>query len=428
LFALWFLLATSYGLAAGADETASGDFGPAASAAPAPSLDQLVATALERSPSLAALRAKAAAAHEQAAPAGGFNDPMLEATGQESFMDPAAPKTSKATLELSQQFPFPGKRGARRDAVDADAKRQAAEIRLAERRLIADVRAVYGKLYAVDREQQYLIAGEELMRLLAAAASARYQVGQGEQEALLKAQLAVSRLSERRTTLAAERAALVADLNRLLDQPGDQPLGAVGALPEVAAPPPANIPPENAAQTAVKRAGVAAAELKLEAARQEVYPDFLVGLGGGYELNQVNNQPMPMAMLRIGITLPIWQSSKQRPLIRAAEYERETARQEERDALATVRAAETRLRAEWDRDERLITLYREGIVPQSQAALEAARASYLTGRGDFSTVVEDFNLWLESRVELARREADRLGVWAELEALRTVADNQSPSP
>ena len=39
------------------------------------------------------------------------------------------------------------------------------------------------------------------------------------------------------------------------------------------------------------------------------------------------------------------------------------------------------------------------------------------GRGDFSTVVEDFNLWLEARVQLARREADRFAAWAGLEAL-----------
>ena len=57
------------------------------------------------------------------------------------------------------------------------------------------------------------------------------------------------------------------------------------------------------------------------------------------------------------------------------------------------------------------------IVPQSSATFDAARASYLAGRGDFSNLIEDFNLWLEARVQLARREADRYTAWAGLEAL-----------
>jgi hypothetical protein len=69
--------------------------------------------------------------------------------------------------------------------------------------------------------------------------------------------------------------------------------------------------------------------------------------------------------------------------------------------------------------------YREAIVPQTSAAVDAARSSYLTGRGDFSTVIEDFELWIEARVELARRQADRYTVWAELQALAVETETES---
>jgi outer membrane protein TolC len=75
------------------------------------------------------------------------------------------------------------------------------------------------------------------------------------------------------------------------------------------------------------------------------------------------------------------------------------------------------LAAEWRRANRQIDLYRQAIVPQSSAAVDAARAAYLVGRGDFLTVVDDFNRWLDARVELARREADRFATWAEVQAL-----------
>jgi outer membrane protein TolC len=82
-----------------------------------------------------------------------------------------------------------------------------------------------------------------------------------------------------------------------------------------------------------------------------------------------------------------------------------------------ARAEAARLQAEWRKAEEQILRYREAIVPQTSAVLDAARASYLAGRGDFSTVVEDFDLWLEARTGLARREAERYVAWAELERL-----------
>src|SRR4030095_16909455 len=121
--------------------------------------------------------------------------------------------------------------------------------------------------------------------------------------------------------------------------------------------------------------------------------------------------------LRVGVDLPFRKSQRQEPMIRAAEADLETARQELRDAEAMVRSEGARMAADWSNADRQVLRYREGILPQTSSALDAARSSYLTGRGDFSTVVEDFNLWLEARVQLARREADRFAAWAALEAL-----------
>ena len=124
-----------------------------------------------------------------------------------------------------------------------------------------------------------------------------------------------------------------------------------------------------------------------------------------------------MLTLRLGVELPFWRRQKQEPRIRAAEADLETARHELRDAEAEVRAQAARLASDWSQADRQVARYREGILPQSSATLDAARSSYLAGRGDFTTLIEDFNLWLEARDQLARREADRYAAWAGLEAL-----------
>ncbi|MCL4235779.1 MAG: TolC family protein [Deltaproteobacteria bacterium] len=383
-----------------------------------PTVDDLVADALANSPMIAAQRARLGAALESVSPAGALEDPMLEAGGSCAVMD-GEPEFSTATLELSQEIPLGGKRGLRRDAATADAEAQRAALARTEREIAMNVRMTYAELYELDREIAYLAAAREHLKLISAAAAARYAAGESDQEALLKAQIAVSRLMERQAELDAERVALVAEMNRLLDRPAESPLGTVTELPAVDWPSWADADAAVATPDVREReAGIEASERRFEAAKKDLWPDLVVGVGGGVERNWVDGGQMPMGMARLGITLPIWQAARQRPMIRAAEQERAMATAEKRDAEATARSAFARLRAQWQKANRQTTLFREAIVPQTHAALDAARAAYLAGRGDFSMVVEDFNMWLDARVELAGREAERFRIWSELDTLR----------
>ncbi len=384
---------------------------------PAPPVEDLVAMALDRSPTVAAARARLAAAREMIAPAGALPNPMVELV----LADMSFPRYTVGTDEMSmigpevrQEIPYPGKRQAARDVARADSEVRDADLAQARRLLAAEVRTLYARLYALDRERQAVAAAGELLDMLSATAASRYAAGEAEQEAVIKAQLEVSRVAERLDDLAGERATVVAGLNRLLDRAGGEPLGTVLALPAPAVPPSPWEPlaVASSAEVAVRNAAVAAAERRVDTARLDAKPNLFagtaVGLRGRYD---------PAVTLRFGAELPLWRSERQQPMVRAAELELEMARAELRDAEATARSEAARLAAEWDRSERQITRYAEAILPQSSAAVDAARASYLAGRGDFSTVIEDFNGWLAARTALAGREADRFAVWAELQAL-----------
>jgi len=388
-----------------------------AQSAPAPPVSELVTEALARSPALAALRSGAAASRALEPAAGALPDPMIEAM----VIDARFPsytlgkeEMSMAGVEIRQGLPYPGKRRARREAAVAETARQAAAVDSLARRIRSEVRSLYARLYAVDHEIQTLAAAHEMLEMLAATTSARYSAGEGEQEPILKAQLQVTRLDEQLDDRRAERAALVADLNRWLDRSGAAPLGEVAELPAVHVPAGSweEAAVAGSAEVRVAAAALAAAEKKLAAARLDLKPDFAPAAGiaarGGFG---------PVLTLRLGIELPLWKKSKQEPMINAAELEVEAARSELRDAEAMARTAAASAAARWSQAERLIVRFREGILLQSGSALDAARTSYLNGRGDFSTVTEDFNLWLDARMQLARREADRFTAWAELEKL-----------
>ncbi len=301
---------------------------------PAPPPDELVAQALEHAPAVAALAARVQQAREMVRPAGALPNPMVELMIQ----DVGFPRWTVGTEEMSmagpqltQGIPFPGKRGERRRAAKAELAVKADELELLRREVTRDIRSLYARLYALDQERQALASGRELLEMLAATVRERYGVGLAEQEAAVKAQLAVSRLEERQDDLTAERAGLAAAVNRLLDRPGDAALGRVASLPEpqFPAPPWEPVVLQNSAGIAVRRAAVEAAERKLKVARMELRPDLVAGAGVGFRGGRD-----PVATFRLGVELPLWAAGNQLPMIRAAGQELEAARQDLREAEA----------------------------------------------------------------------------------------------
>ncbi|MGE5232845.1 MAG: TolC family protein [Acidobacteriota bacterium] len=405
----FFTLMTIAGATARADS-------PRIAASAAPPVADLVREAIARSPALAALRAQVRASRELEPAAGAPPDPMLEAMLQDvGFPRSTVGKEamSMAGLELRQDIRYPGKRGAATDVARAETAAREADLAAATARVAAEVRSLYADLYVIDRRGHELHAAQELVEMLAATAAGRYAAGEAEQEAVLKAQLEVSRLGNELDDLTAERAAKMAELGRWLDWPAGATLGEVAALPPVALDAGAVARAADAApEVLAGEAQVGVAQRRVHQAELDLRPDLTAAAGVG-----LRGALDPVVTLRLGVELPVWRRRKQEPMLRAAKESLGAAEHELADRRAMARAESTRLLATWSAADRQVTRLREAVVPQSSAALDAARVSYLSGRGDFLTVVDDFNRWLEARVELARREADRYIAWAGIERL-----------
>ena len=360
---------------------------------PVGELEALVAEALSRAPALAAKRAEIEARREMEAPAGALPDPMVEATLQNVGFEPSvgSEEMSMLGVQARQGLPYPGKRAAARDVARAESERARADLAALERQIDAEVRSLYARVWSLDREREALAAAAELVQLLEEIAHSRYSAGEGDQEGVLKIQVQELRVAESVGDLAKERRTLIAELNRWRDRPGDTPFADTLLLPSSR---PIGSDAERlalAGSAEVRRAqaAVVAAERRVELARLELKPNFSANAGlaarGGYD---------PVVSLGFGVELPIWRRQKQLPMLRAAEHELEAARREQADVEAMVRGEAASLLAAWQNADEQANRYRQGILPQTSAALAAARAAYLTGRGDFSTVIEDFNLWL----------------------------------
>ncbi len=393
-------------------------------AAAGPTLDDLVQEALARSPSLAALTARAAAAREAAAAADARPGLMTEV----EFSDVGFPKYTVGSEEMSmvgvgvkQSLPRQAKLHARRRAAEGETQVREAEIETLRRGLVRDIRVLYARLYAVDQESSSLGPAREMLDLLAATTASRYGAGQTEQEAVIKTQLMILRVGEREADLQAERRRIVAALGRIVDRPLE--MAPVAGLPPVDYPPPPwdDLVSAASPDVAERRAAIELAQRRLDDAKVELKPDYsasaFAAARGAFD---------PLVTLTVGVEWAGGGRARQQARVAAAARELDEARFELGAAEASARASARTLLANKEQSDAQIQRYREGLLPMSSSALDAARVAYLNGRGDFSTVIEDFNDWLSARAELARRESDQFGAWAELEALVAPAPPAAP--
>lgn len=375
-------------------------------------IDDLVDRALDANPSIRALRAHSAAARERIAPAGALPDPMLEVMLQEVGVTRVAPM-SMASAAVRQEVPWPGKRQVNSEVARAMAAVADAQLDALSRRIVAGIRTTYAELYALDREIAVVDDSAVLLQLTVDTVSSRYLVGQGVQEPAVKAKLTLARLQERREDLTATRRQKEAELERLVGTPALPVPNPITSLPPVAPCPEEleDLATGSAPDVLIGLAEVRVAEQRVAAARLDLKPDLFAGLGLG-----VNGDVDPAILLQAGMTLPVRKRQRQIPMLHASERDLDAARQNLLAAQSDARAAAGKLAAAYRRDVDQIERYQTAILPQAWVALEAGRAAYLTG-GDFSMLLEDFQLWLEARARLARREADRFITRAEIDAL-----------
>ncbi len=383
----------------------------------APTVEELVREALAVNPSLEEVRLLLAEAKVNEIPAGTLPDPMVE------FMlsDARFPRFTVGKEEMSmlgvtvrQDLRYPGKLSSRKQQAQAETVVREAELVRLQAQMVAAIRETYAQLYALDSELEKLEQALDLVQVLQETAQARYAAGFTTQEAAVKAVLVKTRLQERKADLGRQRVEALAMLNRFCNRPLNSPLGVVRNLPSDL-PLPENWPDvawERSPEIHVLEAEVLAAAREVEVAKNDLKPNVFAtaGLGSRGSFGAV-------ATLGVGLEWPFWREQKQKPQLQAAQLRLSAAQARLAAVRAAVREAMEKNLAAWRNAQEQQQRYQQEILPLAVAALDAARAAFLTGQVDFSTVIEDFNVWLEAQVGLAQRQAQAFAAWARIRLL-----------
>jgi len=373
--------------------------------------------ALQANLEILAARARTEAAEAEPLQAGSLPDPLLTGVFRNvGFSDITIGEEmmAGAGVRFTQALPYRGKRDLRSAVAETGVDVAESRVELIRRRVVREVAIAYlelGYLYeataVVGDTREYLVDLEE-------TAQARYAVGEGIQQDVLRAQVEISALLERLIVLEQQRESSETRLNRLLDQPSDTGLG----VPEAPTSPPWELPldelideaEQGSALVRERARQVRQQEAALQLARRGTKPDWV--LGGGW----LSRGDLPDVWeVNVGLTLPIYKGSKQEPAIEQATAQVRARQLEHRDATSTVAAV---VREHWlhaDRAARLVRLYREAIIPQATLSLESAIAGYEVGRVDFLTVLDNVVTLLTYRLEDSRQNTDYLQALAAIE-------------
>ncbi len=401
----------------------------------APVLLGTVLDAVARSnPRLDAARALARAARARVPGVTRPPDPQL----QFGFMNYELPSLrpmetiGMTQLQLMQMVPVAGK--LRLAGAVATARADAASTRIADAGLDLHVRTAmsFYDLYAVDGALRVAMETRRLLQDIAVIADRMYQVGEGRQADVLRANVELARMQEEIVRMQTMRTTMQARLNALLVLPADAPVGAP-QLPIFPVSPSTldsltGLAERNRPVLLAGAQDVEVANASVELARREIWPDLQLGVQYGQQRGLMG--PQRMGSLMIGAALPIFAKSRQLQMRDEANAMRAMAAADLASMRTETRGAVAESYANVLRARRLADLYRTSVLPQAEASVTSSRAAYRVSAVPFMTLLDAQMTLNRYRQELFTLESDEGKAWAELEMLtgRVLIDSYTAQP
>jgi outer membrane protein TolC len=335
-------------------------------------------------------------------------------------------------LQLMQMVPVAGKLHFAGLAATARADATATRVGDVSFDLRARVGMVFYDIYSVDGALGVARDTRRLLQDISDIAGTMYQVGEGRQADVLRANVELARMQEEIIRMEAMRETMTARLNALRNEAPEAPIG-TPRLPRFSAELPArdSLTRLAAQNRPIVRAGaqdVDAADASVLLAQREIWPDVQAGLQYGQRPGP--NGAQRMASLMIGASLPIFAKQRQLQAREEASAMRAMAAADLAAMQADTRGAVGEAHAGLNRARRLADLYRTSVLPQAEATVTSSRAAYQAGTVNFMTLLDAQMTLNRYRQELFVFESDEGKAWAELEMLtgRVLVDAHTAQP
>jgi outer membrane protein, heavy metal efflux system len=364
----------------------------AGESASASKVEELIAEAMRSSPLIAAARSHWSAQEKVPRQVSTLPDPELAL--QHFTVGSPQPFSGYETSDFyytgfgaTQEIPGPGKLGLRAQQAERDAEFARAQYEAAQRSVAEKVREACFNLFYLRKASAVLVENRAELDRVEQITEAGYRVGRGNQQDVTKAQLQLTQMLREiemnREQIGEQQADLKATIGRETDT-RDIEIGEIKPSTfdldstRIRALAAARSPALRMAQAMALRS-----DDSLALARHDYIPDFSVG----YMYQKTGPRTRDYYMLSLGAKIPLYFWRKQRPAVEQAVLEKQAAVEQVRSARLDAASGVDRQIVAIRTAERIITLYRDGLIPQSSATREAAYAGYSSGKVDFQTLL-----------------------------------------
>lgn len=359
-------------------------------------LPSLEAVAVNRNPELRRLAQQYEAARAKVSYVDGLPDPTIGANIFAAPIETAA-GSQQANFTIGQMIPW-------LDRLDAQAQQACFEAMASQQiyaaqklKVIGDLRAMWCRLYVLGKQIQINEANQDLLESLIQVAAARVETGKATQGDVLAGTLEYSKLEEQLITLRQQERSVFAEMNRVMGRDSEifitPPNDLQVSLPQWDHPMLRQMAIEYQPDIQAARIRTQATRWGLEVARLKRRPDFSVN-ASWFAID--DNRPASNLVdvgddawsVGASVSIPLW-DRKYDALEREARWKHSASHASVEE---TLRKNDSVLRDLWEQAraaDETAGLYRETILPQAQATLEADQQSYVNGTVDFDRVIRD---------------------------------------
>lgn len=386
-------------------------------------LDDYLAVAMLRSPSLRSAYNRWIADLKKSDYAGSLPDPMFSyGYFVENVETRVGPQQQR--FSLRQSFPWFGTLGAKEDVAFAKSQASYQQFQAAKFRLFYEVKEAYYDYYFLGQDLQITRDNLELLKFWESVAQAKYKVGLKQHPDVIKAQVELGKLEDHLRTLQEQQRPKEARLRALLNVPDSVTIPVPQSISVAESP-----FVEDSVVAAIVRNNpdVQSLERMVESERagerlagKQAMPSFSIGVdyiqtGEAVNPDMAESGKDPW-MIGASVSLPIW-FGKNSARKNEAKARRRAAEYRLTDSENHLVAVTEGLLYEYSDALRKTRLYRDGLVPKAEQSLNASYASYQAGETDFLNVLDAQRQLLNFQLTVAREQARLATRRARLEML-----------
>ena len=376
-----------------------------------PTLDALIQEALARSPMITSARKHWQALTKVPVQVSTLPDPTVGL--QQLTVGSPQPFSGYETSDfyytgfgVSQDIPGPGKLGLRAKQADREAEAARDAYLVRQREVVEQVRETYFNLFYLREMVDSLHWTQSELDRVAQTTEAQYHVAMAQQQDVLKAQLAQTDVLKDVEMNQEEFQQGQANLKGILGREQDSPNIEIGKitpttlyisdsrLRQLAL---ANSPTLQQAHAMEEQSDAA-----LAIAKRDYVPDFNVA----YTYQKTGPGFRDYYMLSLGVKIPLYFWRRQTPAVEQASLEKESVLADSHSKRLSVLADLENEVVALRTSDRVLKLYGEGLIPQSEETLTSATAGYRVGKVDFQTLLSAVVDVLRVKQEYFRTVAD----------------------